>query len=68
MIRFDPATRTAVGAVRGAAAAIGGLVLVTVDDAVLMVVRPDQMKAATARFFGLEKPEAWAIPDVFSAV
>jgi hypothetical protein len=67
-IRFHPASRTAVGAARDSAAGLGGVVLLTVGDRVLMAVRPDQLKPAAARFFGLEKPEAWAIPEHFPGV
>ena len=67
-IRFDPASRTAVTAARDAAAGLGGLVLVTVGDDVLIAVRPDAIRPAAARFFGLEKPEAWAIPEGFPGV
>jgi hypothetical protein len=67
-IRFAPSSRTAVTAARDAAAGVGGLVLVTVDGAVLIAVRPDAIKPAAARFFGLEKPEAWAIPERFPGV
>jgi hypothetical protein len=67
-IRFDPSSRTAVTGARDAAAGVGGLVLVTLDDAVLIAVRPDAIRPAAARFFGLEKPEAWAIPERFPGV
>jgi hypothetical protein len=67
-VRFDPASRTAVGAARDAAAGLGGLVLVCVADRVLLAVRPADLRPAVAHYFGLEKPEAWAIADRFSGV
>jgi hypothetical protein len=67
-IRFQASSRTAVTAARDTAAGVGGMVLVTVDDAVLIAVRPDEITPTTVRFFGLEKPEGWAIPELFPGV
>jgi hypothetical protein len=55
-------------AARDAAAGVGGMVPVTVDDAVLIAVRPDQITPTAVRFFGLEKPEAGVIPELFPGV
>jgi hypothetical protein len=44
------------------------VVLLTVDDAVLIAVRPDQITPKAVRSFGLEKPEAGAIPELFPGV
>jgi hypothetical protein len=43
-------------------------VLVTVDELVLIAVRPDAITPRGARFFGLEKPEAWTIRELFPGV
>jgi hypothetical protein len=67
-IRFQASSRTAVTAARDAAAGVGGMVLVTVDDAVLIAVRPDEITPTAVRLFDLEKPEAWAIPELFPGV
>jgi hypothetical protein len=43
-------------------------VLVEADDDELLAARPADFAAATARFFGLEKPEAGALVDTFGGM
>jgi len=66
MARFAPESRDAVRRARGEAAALGGVVVVTVGGDVAAVLAPPDLTARRAARLGLQKAEAWAAVGGFS--
>jgi hypothetical protein len=64
-VRFDDRSRDALRAARTQAAGLGGMVVVTAHDKVLLTVRPDAVSASKMQAFDLEKPEAWRLASAF---
>jgi hypothetical protein len=64
-VRFSVDSRGAVRRARDQAAGFGGVVLVTVGDAIVTVVAPRELTARRAALLGLEKTEAWAAVNAY---
>ncbi len=65
-VRLSADSRDVVRRVREQAAGLGGVVLVTVDDDVVMVAAPPEISPRRIARLGLEKAEAWALVEAFS--
>lgn len=64
-VRFAGSSRDVVRRVREQAAGIGGVVVVTVGDAVVMVATPPELHPGRIVRLGLQKAEAWSLVDAF---
>jgi hypothetical protein len=64
--RFGAESRDAVRRAQGEAAAVGGVVVVTVGDDVAAVLAPADLTPRRASRLGLQKAEAWAAVDGFA--
>ncbi|KQW47447.1 hypothetical protein ASC77_13375 [Nocardioides sp. Root1257] len=64
-VRFAPGSRDAVRRVREQTAGIGGVVVVTVGDAIVMVATPPELHPGRILRLGLGKAEAWSLVDAF---
>ncbi|MFC6041826.1 hypothetical protein [Nocardioides hankookensis] len=64
-VRFTTGSRVVMRQVREEAAGLGGVVLVTVGDTVVMVATPPEISPGRIVRLGLEKAEAWSLVDAF---
>jgi hypothetical protein len=65
-VRFATDSRDVVRRAREQAASLGGLVLVSVGDTVVMVATPPEISPRRITRLGLEKAEAWTLVEGFS--
>lgn len=65
-VRFAADSRAAVRRAKRDAAALGGVVVVTLGETVLVVLVPNELSPRRATLLGLEKAEAWAAVAGFS--